>query len=95
MKVNRKSVNVSRSATEIEAKRLKEAENPLRLSTMLRYCLFSSTEEMIDVAGDAQFPILKGHWSNTVMTCVFEAYSQLDTTTGLRGMKLIDLIGQL
>ena len=92
MKVNRKSVNVSRSATEIEAKRLKEAENPLRLSTMLRYCLFSSTEEMIDVAGDAQFPILKGHWSNTVMTCVFEAYSQVDTTTGLRGMKLIDLI---
>ena len=92
MKVNRKSVNISRSATEIEAKRLKEAENPLRLSKMLRYCLFSSTEEMIDVAGDAQFPILKGHWSNTVMTCVFEAYSQLDTTTGLRGMKLIDLI---
>jgi len=81
----------ARSAAEVDAARRREASNPMRLATVLRTSIFSCTDQMVEGSGGpSTVPNLRGLWSNTVLTKVFERYSRI--CKGFRGMTFQDLV---
>jgi len=83
--------NPIRTAQFIDKERLLEAKNPLTLSEMLRTMIFSSTEQLVeDGVNNYRIPNVRGLWSNTVLTKLFESYSSVKKS--LRGMNFQDLV---
>jgi hypothetical protein len=77
----------SHNKQRIELARLQEARNPLTLAEMFRFLLSFSNEDLCEEAdpdSPLQFPHLKGHWAENMLSSIYRSYCK---TTGFMSLE--------
>ena len=77
----------SHNKNRIELARLQEAKNPMTLSEMFRFLLSFTNEvlcEEADPDSPLQFPHLKGHWAENMLSSIYRRYCK---TTGFMSLE--------
>ena len=77
----------SHNKNRIELARIQEAKNPLTLAVMFRYLLSFTNEELCEEAdpdSPLQFPHLKGHWAENMLSSIYRRYCK---TTGFMSLE--------
>lgn len=77
----------SHNKARIELARLQEAKNPMTLAEMFRFLLSFANEDLCeepDPDSPLQFPHLKGHWAENMLSSIYRSYCK---TTGFMSLE--------